>query len=591
MLTEFSNDIDPLQAEPRLTPRYRVVLYSRWIDTDSAILTGTHVQQEIDITNCVISGTLNLAAGADASSLSLSISLEDQQTGKYLTPDLFSNCVVQLFEGFAPLPSESWVPTFTGFHIGQPRSSEANTQDARTTSTSVGKRGAARRVEITFTSRGSVYRDRRISTPGVWIPIGANKNPDQTFAYRDSYDDIGRIAREVATESWGMGLDAAEVLIGKLPYRIEKQLQIVDTSVLEALTTLLQPLHLKPIFDGRGRLKTYSEDASKTPVREYARAQVTEMPQPASGSAPTNAVRLVGLDSELTEVVYADQRLLEIHGTFGFFDSELIFKGTWGADDNESFRIKLGVVPDGNGVTRSSPRIVDFEQEGFIIEPVYPPVFDTLTEYRYVIAVRNDVFLVAAAIAALIGGYTALVILTTTAPEISGGVIDTPNPAAISAELLSSALLVAGLTVLQQIGNFRFEVWGVPFETVYAELPGEHLVSNFAAFDSITGFSLRDYERKQEEWENHIFSSIADRSTDDGVVNIGVQRWLSEQLAFEVAKSARRQLQTVIDILLEPGDAVQFDNQVLFVETISRTLERGAVTSQTIQGNQLRRSS
>ncbi len=591
MITEWAgSELDQRFREPTVVPRFRVELFSRNqpTDSDSVIVTGQYRQTPIDITNYVVSVRFR-DSDSDASTLDLTISLQGSVNQPDLSPELFFNCLIRYYVGVDQVPAEDWIPKFTGVHQGQPASTEAPQQSLPGPTEMLTRRGSNREVSVTCAGRESLYSKVNITSPGRWLPKGAVKQNDPEFSFRDEYDDIGSIVREIATSGWGMGLDAAEVAIGPLPYRIAKQLQIVDESVWTAITNILQPLHLVPYFDGAGVLRTIEQRVNKGVVRSFSRGQCLGMPAQQGNQRPVNAVRVTGLSSEITEVVHASQRLGEFRGTFGFFDPEILFKGFWGGDETESFRVKLGQVTDGNGVVVQSPRFDEFTQEGFILAPVYPPEFVYVDEYRYEIRVRNDVFLTAAAIAALIGGYSALAIQTTTAPEIDTGVADVPNPLAIASEIASSLLLVAGLTVLQQIGNFRFVVRGVPFETVYKELPHLAQIQHASAFDEGGIGAIRRFELVPEEHDNYVFSSYEDMPTDSEVVNKGLVTWAIERLAFVFAQGAGRSLEMTMDPLLEPGDIIAFQNQAVYISSMSQQSSRGTALVQSIDGFQVRK--
>lgn len=577
--------LDRRQFAGTCKPAARVTLYSRNLDSDSDIVNGTQKGVAMDITAYVESGELLLSAETRASTLTLEVVL-----GGRLSLGMFFNAVVTLHEGYLEEDPTSWPQTFWGYHVGAPQSTETATGSLVSDADSYTRRGQARKATITFVSRAKNFSTVEITSPGVWLPRGPNKNPDPLYSHRDAFDDLGSIVRDIATSEWGMGLRGGEVNIGKLPYRIEKQLQVVQDNVLDAIATVLEPLHLVPTFDGRGALTYYSLDPRKTPVRTYDRTFVVEMPQPARSQAVTNAVEMSGLASQTSRILHADQRLLEVRGTFGFFDSSVTTRGTWGDDETESFRVVVGAVTDPNGKSVMSPRFENVELSGFIIEPISGPDFDYVDEYRYVITIRNNVFLVVGALALLIAGYLGAVLATTLFPEVSAppGSPDVVNPGAIAAEIAASALLIAGITVLQQIGNFRFEVHGVPFEEVYRELTHQEMLAYFAAFDATGGTVQRCWERRLEKYENHILSSYEDRLLDDGTTNVGIISWAKQQLAIEVAKGAPRSLRTARDILLEPGDVVAVGNQAIFVQTVSRRIRRGSDEPQTLSGYQIR---
>ena len=587
MIREFlDSDVDRIQFTGACRPKARVTLYSRNLDSDSAIVNGTNRGSAMDITGCVESADLTLSADSEASSCTLEVNLEGN-----ISVDMFYNAAVTIHEGDESISDDSWPQTFWGYHAGAPQASEPNIQgNPLNADASYTRRGTKRTLSVTFVGRARNFSNVTITSPGVWLPKGSVKNPDPLYSARDNYDDIGSIAREFATSDWGMGLTGGEVNIGPLGYRIEKQLQIVQDTAWDALRTLLQPLHLVPFFNGRGVLSFYEELTTKEPIRTYSLDSIVGVPQPARSQRITNVVRMTGLDSETTRVLHADQRLLEVRGTFGFFDSEVVTKGTWGGDETESFRVINGTVTDPNGLVAASPRFMNIEHSGFIIEPISDPEFLEVDEFKYAIVIRNDVFQVVGAIALLIGGYLGAVLGTTLFGEISGqsGTPDTPNPGAIIAEIAAAGILVAGITILQQIGNFRFEVHGVPFEEAYSELPAEAVLGMFASFDSSGAGALRSYERQPEEFENHILSHFDDVTTDDGTVNKGVRTWAKERLGFEVAKSAPRTVRMVRDVLIEPGDVIAVGDQAIFVQTINRRLRRGANDPQTVSGFQIR---
>lgn len=576
--------VDRYQFDPRRVPDYRVVLYSRNLDSDSDIVNNTATQTPIDLTKYVTRMELSLSSDTTASTASIEVVITSS-----IPVDLFYNAAVKVFEGDSRVASESWPQTFFGFHVGQPQATEMNHGEGRALGASSTQRGNMRTTNVTFVSRAAMYATDTIITPGVWLPNGSAKNPNGSYSYRDDYDDVGLISAEIASQPWGMGLSASEVTLGTAGYRIMKQLQIVQESPLAAVKTLLDTAHLEPYFDGDGRLRAFSKVVTKNPVREYDTDHIIAVTQTARQGQLTSAVRVTGLSSELSEVIHADQELADIQGTFGFFDPSMEFTGTWSSDDTESFRVKNATVVDGVGATVVSPRIENFQQDGFILQPVGFPTFeDGTSEYRYQISISNDVFLVVAAIAALIGGYAAAVIVSTTSPEISSapGTPDVPNPAAIAADLVASALLIAGVSVLQQIGNFQFKVYGVPYETVYQELSHEATLVQFAGLDSDNS-TLRGYERRVENVENYILSTSDDVTTDNGSVNEGLKSWAENRLAFEVAKNAQRTIEMIPDSLLEPGDVVTVDGQKIFVEAISRSLSRSEAPRQTVVGFQI----
>lgn len=565
-------------------PAYQVLLFSRWLDTDSDIVRGTYVQTPIDLTKWVERGSLNLDMDTDASSLQLTINVEG------LTLGIFYNCVIQLREGDAFVNPAQWLTTFTGWRVGQPGATESLRPGKNSPDNGRGARGNARTVNITFVSRERQFTDFEITSDGVWLP-NILQNPQLNHAVRNSYDDVGLIAKEVCTDpDWGMGLQPDEVLVGPLPYRIEKQLQFVQIAAWEALQQLLEVLHMVPGVNGEGKVVVRDRSIKKLHVRSYSGIRLAGIAQPDSNYSQVNAVIVKGLAKDLTEVIKANQKLTSISGTFGFFDPHMEFKDTWGADKENSYRVKIGTVVDGNGNSVQSPKIRHFHTDGFITS-VDDPEITEATEYGYKVEIENDTLLIIGLLAAVFAGYVGAQVAVTllTPTSTTPGTQTVVHPGAVVAQIAGSLLLLGGIYVLQQISNFQFDIYGVPFETVYEEIRVDAIL---AQFSQIAGSNpSREWERKDVEIKNYIFSTIADSlvaaaGTEPAVTNIGIRRYAREELAIRLAEQVMRNVEMVRDLLLEPADIIKDENTGFryFVKSISREIQRGeSPTTQTIE--------
>ena len=567
--------LDHRQRAPDQSPAYRLYLYSRWQDTDSDIVRGTAKQTPIDITDRVVQFTVTLDSETDSSSLGLTVSIEGLNT------NIFSNCIVQLKEGAADVDIASWPTTFTGWRLGQPGASESAALGPPRPEAGRGERGGERTLQLQFHSRERMFTDFEITSDGVWFP-NANPQTEFPFLYRDAYDNVGDIAREVCTNmDWGLGMTNDECLIGKQPYRIEKQLQFVQISVWEALQNLLQVLQKVPGVNGEGKVVVRDRSMNRPAARTYSRKSIIAIPQPDASFTQLNTVTVRGLAKELTEVVKKYQRLTSIDGTFGFFDPVVEFEDTWGADKQNSYRVKNGSVVDGDGKSQTSPRIRKFRQEGFI-NTVNDPEFTRITEFGYTVQVENDTLLVIGLLIALIAGYVGLQVAVTLLTPIETGTPGSPttvNPGAVAAQIAASLLLLGGIYVLQQIGNFQFEIWGVPFETVYEEIRVDAILGHFGTVSG--GAPFREFERKTREIRNYILSTEDDSvvpatSTEPAVTNPGVRTVARRELAIGLAEQAKREIRMVRDILLEPGDIIEhdLDGKRYYIKSISRTGQR-----------------
>jgi hypothetical protein len=243
--------------------------------------------------------------------------------------------------------------------------------------------------------------------------------------------------------------------------------------------------------------------------------------------------------------------------------------------------VKNGTVTDGDGNSRVSPRIRKFSQEGFI-NTVNDPEFTKITEFDYVVQIENDTLLVIGLLVAMIAGYVGLTVAVTLLTPIETGTPGSPttvNPGAVAAQIAASLLLIGGIYVLQQIGNFQFEIWGVPFETVYEEIRVDAILGHFGTVSG--GAPFREFERKSKEIQNYILSTEDDSvvpatTTEPAVTNPGVRSFARRELAISLAEQAKRQIEMTRDILLEPGDIIEhtLDGKRYYITSIGRTLQR-----------------
>lgn len=557
-------------------PAYQILLFSRWLDTDSDIVRGTYTQTPMDVTEQVQSVSLNLDMETDASSASITFAINKLPLG------IFYNCIIQIREGDEFVDIANWPTTFTGWRIGQPGSTETLKPFAATPAQGQGPRGEIRNVTVTFVSRERQFADFEITSDGVWLPN--NKSNPAPNSPRNNYDDVGLIAKEICTDpNWGMGLQPDEVQIGPLPYRIEKQLQFVQIAVWDALMQLLQVLHRVPGVNGEGRIVVRDRNITKAAVRQYRSTHIMSISQPDAAYTNLNAIIAKGLAKDLTEVIKGDQKLVSINGTFGFFDPHMQFESNWGNDEQQTYRVKVGNgVTDGNGKSVDTPRIRKFNTDGFITS-VFPPDLTDVSEFHYKVEIENDTLLVIGLLAAVFAGYVgATVAASFLTPFETGtpGARTTVDPLQIVLQTAASLLLLGGLFVLQQIANFEFEIWGVPFETVYEELRHDAILAQFSQISG--GQPFREWERKDIEIKNYIFSTLADSpvpasGTEPAVTNPGLQTFAVRELAIQLAQQGSREVQMVRDILLEPADIIEDQDSGFryFIKSITRELIRG----------------
>lgn len=571
----IGTDIDRKTRSPTQSPAYQVLLYSRWQDTDSDIARGLAHQTPIDLTSRTISMQLVLDMDTDASSLNATISVEG------LNLSIFTNCVIVLREGEASVDQAQWPTTFTGWRIGQPGSTESAADGRPTPEQGRGPRGSERTLQIQFHGREKLFAEYEITSDGVWLPNGKSQT-EQAFQYRNQFDNIGDIAREVCENpEWGLGLTQDEVIIAKQPYRIEKQLQFVQISAWEALQNLLEVLHLTPGVNGEGKIVVRDRKMDRPAARVYGPREIVSIAQPDASFTEINTVIARGLSKRLTEVLKKDQMLAEISGTAGYFRNGVTVKNHWsdhkgdGGNPEGSYLVKVGSVTDGDGKSVTSPRIRRFKQESILpIDLLDAPEFVKVDEFKYEIFVEQNLEVQIGVIAALIGGYSTLS-LTAISSAAGGDAIT-----ATAAQAAADFLLITGIMLLQSLGHFEFEIWGVPYETVYEEVRVDAILGHFGARAGNTPF--REFERKDKEIQNYILSTeedsvVPDTANEPEVTNPGVRSFARRELAICLAEQAKRQLVVIRDILLEPADIIedQETGRRYFIKSISRTLQRG----------------
>jgi len=583
---------DKAQAHDHI-PAFKVMWFSRWQDNDSDIVRGTYKQTPVNITDYVLTGSLNLDSKSDASSASLTIAL------KKLSLGMFYNCIIKIYEGDSRVDEDDWPNTFTGWHVGQPGATEGLQDKVINIEESQTERGTLPTVNLSFVSREAQFTEREITSDGSWYPNVKN-NDDPNFTYRDSYDDIGSIARELATNTeWGMGLENDEVLIGPLPYRIEKQLQFVQVNPFEALKTLGEVLHLAPQFNGEGKLRFVSRRIDGTVSRSYSGLQIANAAMSATAFNTVNCITAVGLDKEISKVIKPFQKMATGNGTCGFFDPSVEFEDTWSDDNQRSYLVLTGTnVEDGNGnVIPESPAIRNMRREfrvfgggsTFFIED---PEFLSYDQYGYKITVRNNTDLVYVTLVALFLTYTINIGIASYIKQQASAHVHppgAPSPDNITAtaqamvyDLLASTALLAAIWLLQQVGNFSFDIWAIPYEPVYKELKTEVVLEHFGS--KFAGQPFRQYERREVEIKNYIFSSKDDSVVAAGpnagqpeVTNPGLLTFAERELSIRMSEQIVRSIQLKRDILLEPGDLF-LDEDTGFkykVKAINREIGRG----------------
>lgn len=370
---------------------------------------------------------------------------------------------------------------------------------------------------------------------------------DATPAWRDvrrctpAYSvgaDLGQMAEDMAR---AIGLDPAEVVIGNVGLSLaHDSTQIADVNAWDALTLCLTPSLLEPWVDGRGVLRTISRNLRRPTDIELTSAQIKKI---TSGTSrpPCTVFRVKFIDFQLSKVSQADQRLGHAVMTCGFFKINDYQEVWWSQGANN-------VGGKGQRAEQTYMKTVTSINDGLV--RVGTVTYEAADLYHGIVRAEMDtgwfIAELAVAIAALAGS-AAIPDTVQVGPTGSGVTIPVGR-------IAHNLALMALLQVIMHIGHGVYEVWGVPFDEVYA-------VNEVEAYD----INAPDWAMKLEEDQNDLIPS-------DEVA----QTYAVNELLYRSCAASQAGMLIADDPRIERGDVLGVpDGRQFYVQKFKRNLQRG----------------
>ncbi len=536
--------LDTIILKGTRQPAYKILLFDRFRDSDTDIVLNRYKQNPIDITSHIkqVAITENHEMLSDSATLTIA---NDTYTDLHA---LFFNAWVKVYIGDLEIDENEYPIMFSGIIRGQPGKAY--------------QRGGSNTVSVPAYSRACLYGNTNTVSEGKYeapnTPTG-DVNPHYTGA--KPYN-LGEIAVDILMDNeWGMGLDRAEVLFNTITStdiaiqdEITKALQVVDENLITAINLILFPVGR--LFGFNSEAKAVARDTSLTkPVtrvfKDNTLFQTIDIPQNTSNFA--NSVTIVGLDDTVSEVLYELQKLGAVQGTLGFFQSTFKELFTYSEDSSGTrFRCDFSTVSFRNWTGGQGAF--------FGASSGYSVMLQERDDYSCWVKITNDGTILAYLIVLAVV-YLGLVLAAEGFGVFgfwSGGLSDT---VAAALRIAAAIVLLMGLSMMQEIGNFSVDIWGKPYELVYKELEAEARLMEFT-----------EQEKSEITLDNKIFSDIT-----------VMQARAKVELHKEVAKHATRSINMVDDLILECGDIIEDANGWrYYILSISRSYARGEASMMTV---------
>ena len=470
-----------------ITSHVRGVSYNEnilWENNDDAV--ATHISMEI-------------ARDQNASPIPI-----DETTFLDSTP-------IRVWQGDKNVPQSEWIALFTGVLRGNPSTVEFR-RDGRRADT----------FNVTAVDRAERYLNTVITARSY-----------------EKGTDVGRAAVETAIER--MYLDRREVQIGHQDYAIgHESSQLVDIEVLKGIHQILFTTGKKPKFNGEGFLTAADTDLDKVPARRLGdKDLIIEIRRDPAGQSLYNAVRLLGLDDELTEILETSRRLA--HGTItsGFFDAEVelevFFSEDRGAETigrrAKNTYGRFDVTSIGAVFGQNASWVPNLETDGYTTFSGFVK-FDTGAQLEF-----RVVLLAVWMIAKL---------------EHSNWLqAENMREAAFYERLATGTMMLMMLTLLE-LGLVEWEVHGEPFENVYQQLSATATVHGILTED-IKELELRNDWLYDMDW---------------------MKTRAKELLRRELIKGWTYSISMIDDPILEVDDVIEIDGRRYYITSIRKKLGR-----------------
>ncbi len=514
----FGTPIDQIFQGSSRRPAYKVYLWNPNRADITDVVLDQSQSPRYDITPFVISVALreNISFensdNAVATNATITLHyLPDAKPIPITERTLLDGATVRIYQGDEAVGDpDNWVPIFTGVIRGNPSAIE----------------------EARF--------ERQPQTATV-VAVGREENFLNTVVTARAYpqnEDIGRAVVETAVEK--MGLDRREIKIGSQNYLLgHTQNQLVDIEVLKGIHQMLFTVGKKPRFDADGFFIAVDTDFDRAPTRVISENMVAEIRREQRSDSVNNAVRLVGLDNNLTQVIEREKRLAHGETTSGFFEStvkkSVFFSESAGINEGGRRALDTFIKEDINSLENlvgqsikwqpflESDNISTFGGR-ILFDTGFQPEMNALITISYLIAATG----VAVSLAANI-------------PQAAAGF-----------KFAEFAAMITILTSLMTIGRVEWEIFGRPFQWVFQQLAA------FAKLDGVLSKDLKEIEFRND-W-------IYD-------IDVLVAR-ARELLRRELAKAWRFKITMLDDPILDVDDIVEIKSKKYYINSIQRTLTR-----------------
>jgi hypothetical protein len=511
-------------------PAYRLLAFDPAQDNLTAVVTGAATQTPFDLTP--------YCTDISWSPAQLSFTLADPQ--QIFHPDkgdsrqyLADGAIIRLREGDARVSESDWLNTFTGYIKGQ-----IGWENNRS--------GGVLEAKITVFSRDNSQslKRRLITTPADTVGT-----------------DVGLPLSDIAQRY--IGMSAGELRVPQaLGLQLKNQItQFCQVAPWDAITTILEAVGQAPFIDGDGRLGAWSKDMHRAPNRVLSDQQYIFDDQiPARTQDNINYIRVTFLDSQLTQVVSAYQKLGSAQVTTGFFTPQEKLKCWWSDDHTQRAQgtqlkiiksVNSGLLPVGKESYRQED---DFHGEITIAIEKWVPVLATLMVAEYLAV-------------ALIPDHTApgqnVIGTCAVAPGPVIGITDSPGLTIPWGRVLQAQSSIVIMLIMMSLGSAQYEIWGYPFDYAYLEQHTDAIESPLDGNGNPQPIPY--YAQNKREIKNDLIGSY---NQADAIAML--------ELTWEKSNSYPRRLLLEDDPSLEVGDILELpDGRKFMIQDLSKTIKRG----------------
>jgi hypothetical protein len=435
--------LDQIWNTNQRNPGYRVCIWNPKFDDAQSVVTNRWNGPRYDISQFVETAQVSQnqvfegGGSAISSRAAFSIRIDDKDgmliAARRLKIDqkMFGDGTpVVVYEGDTRIAKEDWPVVFTGVVRGFPGAHTA-------------ARGQPRRIRVQAFGRAQTFQRQTI--------VGVNF---------DRGSDLGDMATETAITE--LGLTREEIMFGRFDKTVKhKANALTQIGKMEGLNELMKPVQRRPYFDGRGMLVSHDLSLTKPPIWFFREDQINTITRVQNLGQQTNSVEVVGLDSNLSEVLQSNKALNEVDITLGYFESSYSQDIYYSQDKNRRAKntsVQTKKRP-GFGGSASWSQIDDFHGK-LTLDTGYGPEVFALIAITWIAAAAFEVLLDLVIEGLDLFGWNPLSDFTKAELVLLR----------TSTQGIKNAAMLGALITMQRIGRWNLEIYGEPFENVYQEL-------------------------------------------------------------------------------------------------------------------------